>query len=323
MRLDLAASEDWDRVAAALRPLTGTADEETPHPHPGLAAAVVEWTLGLAQVFSHKRSVAYVKGNSHAYDHVIPWFLKETYNVQTAAWSDLDTEDKAVAWIQSLKKDTAFVMTAEDHPVTGALENADVIDRLANEQKFFSFRVSHSAFLTRAAHARPYSVRLCSVDEALAVSFAGSRLRVPPLFSQKHPWSVDEVTRRWLARRAAENRDAVVAFEAGFDSHRWFPANSTERLFDRAVLAFDDVSGEALLTELQRRDPSLAPGRDVDTPNLCHWDSTRLLKSWWSPPPPEEKQRGMVVFDAAVCARKDFAPLVRAVYEDIKRQSLW
>lgn len=321
MRMDLAAAEDWDRVGDALRGLTG---EESPHPHAGLAAAAVEWTLGLAQVYSHKRSVAFVKGNSPAFDHVLPWFLKETYNVQTTTWADVDTEEKAVAWLQSLKKDTAFLMMAEDHPVTGALAPAEAIDRLANEQKIFVFRASHSAFLSRPFETRPLSVRIGSVDGTLAISFAGTRLRVPPLFSQRQSWSFADVETRWRARRQDENRDAVLALETAFPDQRWFSPTEAARLFDRAVLVFDDVSGEVLLREVHRRlsDVPLF-GTDMDTANLCRWESTRLLKPWWQPAPPEDKLRGLVVFSAALCARKDFAKTLREAYEEIKRASEW
>lgn len=320
MRIDLIASEDWERAGEALRAAIAPPAEETLRVHAGLEPGALELALGLAQIYSHKRAIAVVKGNSPAFEQVIPWFQKEAYQVQATTWSALTAAPEAMAqWVEGLKKETAFVMAADDHPVTGELFDVDALEALLAPKRIFLIRASHSAHLFRRKPVSPYTARVGSIDAGFAVSLSGGRLRVPPLFSHRLPWESADLVARWTSRASrTEDRGAVEAIEAAFPEESFFRGVAA-RLHDRAVLTFADVSGEALAARAAKS----ASGAEVDTANLCRWNSTRLLKSWWENPPAEDVVRGLVVISPEACRRKDFAKDLRAAYEELKRLQTW
>ncbi|HRO67856.1 MAG TPA: hypothetical protein PL182_09860, partial [Pseudobdellovibrionaceae bacterium] len=145
MRMDIYPVENWDRTNTALEEAWGKQEGNTVQAHRGLSAGLHEIVLGFAQIYSHKRAIAVVKGNSWAVDFIVPWFLKEAYSVQSITVEELEKDPEA--WVKSLKKDTAFVLFAEDHPLTGEAWNWNRFDKLLNENKHFSIRVSHNAFI--------------------------------------------------------------------------------------------------------------------------------------------------------------------------------
>lgn len=323
MRLDLVASEDWERAGEALRVAMNPANGEIVRVHAGLEPGALELALGLAQIYSHKRALAVVKGNSPVFDQVVPWFQREAYQLQSIMWSALPDRAAIETWIAGLKKETAFVMVADDNPVTGALQPVDLIESALAEKKMFLIRVSHGSQLLRNPAPCPYAVHLRSVDGGFAMSVSGARLRVAPLFSHRLPWSAEKLVARYHQRVGQkENRSVVENFEKEFKAERVLPEGA-DRLYDRAVLSFPNVSGEALLARVGRKIGLSALDESMNTANLCRWDSTRLMKNWWEHGPSDDVVRGLVAFSPELCGRKDFARDLRATYEELLALQTW
>ncbi|MBX2987422.1 MAG: hypothetical protein KF802_05965 [Bdellovibrionaceae bacterium] len=321
MRVDLIPTETWDRLNVNVGRIWPKLQEGHLRVHGGLPMAVSESAMGLAQLFSHKRSVAVIKGNSWIFDGIIPWFLRETYNVQSISLSDLKTSEQIQAWTQGLNKDTVFALFAEDHPLTGETWPWRELDETLNRQKIFSLRVSHSAFLRDPAEAvLPFSCRFCTVGDNLAVSLSGTRLKLQAPVSSSLVWetqAVEQTTERRLQEGCDEK--VVLDFEAQFPEQRFFVAEAP-RVFDRAVLVFKDVSGEALLRRLAAK-LAIAPafGGLMDTANLCRWDSLRLYRGWWTDAPHEDVLRGLVTFSMELLKRNGFAKALRDEYDVLRR----
>lgn len=300
MRVDLIAPEEWEARQDLLRREFFPATTETWTPAPGAAAAVFENVLGLAQIYSHKRSVAFIHGNSPVFDSVVSWFLREAYQVQKKSVADFANDEAAlVAWFDGLKKDTVMILLAEDHPVTGELLPWDEIDRVANDRKIFVVRVSHQAHRTDRPVLRPYSSRICSVRSDLALVGCGARFRVHPVFSQRWGWlggDLAEVLRNEFGGPAVA-LEQVLAFEGLFPEANLL-AGVNRRLADRAVLSFVDVSGEALRAELLNHGVS-----GVETADLCRWNSMKIHREWWKQAPSDERLRGLVLLPAALLSQ--------------------
>lgn len=294
MFLDLIAPEEWEARQDLLRREFFPRETETWTLAPGGAAAVFENVLGLAQIYSHKRAVAFVQGNTPAFDSVVSWFLREAYQVQKKNLMELQAEESRTAWFDSLKKDTVLLLLAEDHPVTGELFDWDPIDRMANDKKIFVVRVSHRAHRTSTPELRPYSLRICSVRSDLALVGAGARFRVHPFFSSRWRWSGGDLSATLQAEvnPSFAPRDVVEKFENAFPEAKFFSATAN-RLYDRAVLCFKDLSGEALLTELRGLGV-----QGVETADLCRWNSMKIHRDWWNPSVTEEQLRGMMLISA-------------------------
>lgn len=296
MRVDLIAPEEWESRQDLLRREFFPATTETWTLAPGAAAAVFENVLGLAQIYSHKRSIAFAHGNSPIFESVVAWFLREAYQVQKKPVGELTADTAVLAgWLDGLKKDTAMILLAEDHPVTGELLPWDELDRLANERKIFVVRVSHQAHRTQRPALRPYSARICSVRPDLAAVGMGARFRVHPVFSQRWEWrggDLSAVLREEFGGGAA-SVERIRAFEKRFPEAVLLDEGAS-RLADRVVLSFVDVSGEALRAEL------LGLGLEgLETADLCHWNSMKLHRDWWKPAPGDERLRGLVLLPAA------------------------
>ena len=110
----------------------------------------------------------------------------------------------------------------------------------------------------------------------------------------------------------------VENFEHEFASWKYFKSK-TERLYDRAVLVFPDINGDALMNDLAEV-MSLNKNSIADvmsTTSQCSWQDPISFKGWWSPPPRPEEIRGLVVFSAEILARKDFANLVKTSYDKV------
>lgn len=324
MRLDLVPAEHWDRLNDRLKQDLRLGDDEHARVHAGLGTAVFEAAIGLAQIFSHKRAIAVLKGNSPVFESVLPWFLKEAYQVQSGILPDLLAGDGLTAWRQGLKKETVFVLWSEDHPVTGETWDADAFDAALNEAKIYSLRVSHASFLGPRESIRPYSVRLCSVAPNLCVAITGARFKVPPMVAQLQTWNPAKVLQRLHDRMAEPVSDFLVEdFEKHFPDQAYFK-KSQRRFHDRAVLVFPDVSGEALVRVLaEKLKLGTEPWAQMDTTNLCRWETVRLYKGWWLPAPSEEVLRGMVSFSPRLLERKEFVKEVQEAHQQVLSLQSW
>jgi hypothetical protein len=327
MKLAIAPLEQWEDLNQKLRESLTVSPDNSLRIYRGLAHAAYEIVQGAAQFLSHKRSIGIVKGQTPYFDPLLAAFYKEAFAMQVTSHQSLREPEAAKAWVEALPKDTSFVMFAEDHPVTGELYPWEELDRLLNEKRIFSFRISHFQHFYRAGTAKPYSVQLCYLSQELAVAKCGERFKVPPLLAPFMNWDVESTLQQIQKLNISrEEPEQVREFESQVAdlATPWFQS-TTARLYDRVVLNFKDVSGEALLHSLQQSlqmDPSQFY-QTIDTTNLCRWNHYRTFSSWWEPKPTEQDLQGLLVIDSGWLVTKDFARILRQVCEEIKAQQSW
>ncbi|MCB0368725.1 MAG: hypothetical protein KDD45_04575, partial [Bdellovibrionales bacterium] len=76
--------------------------------------AVYDLVIALAQLYSHKRSIAWIKGQSPLFDSVYPYFVREGYQIQSYTLEELEIVNKdSNQFVESLKKDTLFFLYIE------------------------------------------------------------------------------------------------------------------------------------------------------------------------------------------------------------------
>ena len=325
MPIDLIATEAWEDLGDELKK-TFPGDlfiKDAPiqlrgYKSVGHAASEASQTLSL--IFSHKRSVATIKGLSPAFEFLIPQYLKDALQVQTIEWFSLGagkTDPKN--WCEGLKKDTNFVLLAEDHPVTGEIFDFDMVDKILNEKKIFSVRISHARHLQGSEEVRGGSARILSFGQNLAVTVYGSRFKPQALTAAQMSWNKSEVIAQiQKSRERVFDQSVVEDFETKFLSWKYFQ-EKTLRLFDRAVVIFPGINGDALVQEITQI-LGLSPQEVCDamaTTSQCSWPDPISYKGWWLPPLAPEQVRGLVVFSAAVLRRKDFAKLVKTSYDKV------
>ncbi|MBC7370200.1 MAG: hypothetical protein H7326_01460 [Bdellovibrionaceae bacterium] len=325
MKLALVPLEQWEHLNDQLKIQFALPADQSVKIYKGMAHAVFEIAQGTAQFLSHRRSLGVVKGQTPYFDSLLPYFYKEAYGVQAVNYQDLKDPE---AWVAGLKKETNFVLLAEDHPVTGELYDYDRIDELLNEKKIFSFRVSHFRHLYEKDLVRPYSVRICYWNNDYAIAVCGERYKSPPLMASQMNWHpVQALEQISKILPCHQDKKQVQAFEDSFASmaEPWFASKSTSRLYDRILLKFKDVSGELMLQRLFDKlnvDPAQY-FETIDTTNLCRWNHFKTFNGWWEPKPTADDLSALVIIDAGWLVTKDFAKILKSTYEEIQADQNW
>lgn len=322
MRVDVISDEGRDQTTDAFIQQIKLSGVRAIVPSRGLYLGAFETALAVAQIYSFKKTIAVVKGNSPFVDAIAAWFLRDAFKIESTTWSALKDREAITAWVQALPKDTLYVITAEDHPVTAELSHSETLDEALNEKKLMHIQLSHAAFAARTAPLRAYSSSHWSVSDDLSLSLMGERFRSYPVYSQNLNWNTDLELAK-LARKTAEARDeaAVKSFEANFPAAAGVFADSSRRLYDRAIVSLD-AHGEAVIAEVKSQYKDINP-EDLSTTNGCLWQRVGTFRGWWENSPSDEVLRGLVIVSARLCQKKDFVDAFRAAVTRVRADQNW
>lgn len=327
MLIDVVRPETWEELNDEVRNVLGLSAKLKARVFQGLGQAVFEIAQGSAQFMAHKKSIGVIRGQTPVFESLLPYYYKETYEVHALSHLALVNVKE---FVESLKKDTNFVLFAEDHPVTGEIYPfVEELDKLLNEKRIFSFRVSHAGHFVQSEELRPYSVRICSFAPDLAVAILGERFRSPSLSAFNQTWNKADILLRLQQTRASRthNEKTLRDFEAQVQNKiPVFFQPETKRIFDRTVLMIPDASAEAVAQLLFKKlGWSTADGwKKIETTNQCHWSTgAKTFKTWWEPNPTPQSIRGLLVISLEALQTKDFANLLISSYEEIKQLQSW
>lgn len=326
MITNLVRPENWDELNDKIGHILKMPPKARVRCYQGMAHALFETLQSTAQFMTHKKSVAFISGQTPYLEALLPYYYKEGYDVLNQ--SQLEAQDLK-EWVEGLKRDTLFVVYSEDHPVTGeTYPFASELDRLLNEKRIYSISISHRKHLSSEEQLRPYSVRLCEYTGACSVAHLGERFRSPALLASAMPWDevamIEAIT---LSRKNfLENKEQILSFEDECEktfSKKVFSFDS--RVYDRALIVLPDTSADAVRDNLLKKmNLSSEQGQEIlDTTNKCTWNSQKLFSNWWMPRPSEDTLRGLLVVSLQALSIKDFAKLLRSSYEEIKAQQSW
>lgn len=321
MLIDVARPELWEDLNDLLKVKLSIPNKVSTRAYRGLNHAAFEVAQGTSHFMAHKKSIAVIQGQTPVFEHILPYYYKEAYQVQAV------TREKIISipeWVESLNKDTLFVLLAEDHPVTGEIfPGVDELDRCLNEKRITVIRISHALHYFDNLEIQPYTVRLCSYGSDHAIAYCGERFRSPPLAAHGMAWDAEKFVAEIEHQKNIQKQESAVVekFESQFPQEQRFFQNSSARIFDRAICVFPDVSGEAVVDNLKTK--IQFQNDDVVTTNLCYWKSAKTFKAWWKPCPTDNELRGMIIISARLLSDKDFAKHFVSAYEDIKQKQSW
>lgn len=327
MLIDIVRPEAWDELNDEVRTVLALTPKLKARVFSGLGQAVFEIAQGTAQFMAHKKAIGVIRGQTPVFESLLPYYYKETYEVNSISHLALTNVKE---WVDNLKKDTNFVLFADDHPVTGEVYPwVDELDKLLNEKRIYSLRVSHSKHFHDKEELRPYTVRICSFAPDLAIAVLGERFRSPSLAAFTQAWNKDHVIRRLqeCLQKQPANQDLVQSFESHIQkSIPLYFAKNESRLHDRSVLVLPDASAEAVSQVLFKKLnwTSEQGWGQMESTNQCHWSSgMKTFKAWWEPSPSLENLRGLLVIGVAALQTKDFANLLISSYEEVKQMQSW
>ncbi len=323
MLIDVVRPEAWDELNDRVQELLSLNSKERVRCYKGIGTAVYEIARGTAQFLTHKKSIAFVLGQTPVYESLLPAFYKETYEVVTLPHTDLID---AKAWVEGLKRETNFVLFSEDHPVTAErYPFVEELDELLNSKRIYSFRVSHHQHFYEQISLKPYTVRICSFASDVSVAFCGERFRSPPLVVREESWDGDAFCHSLIESRRmkALSQDLILKFEK--EVSVWavpFFSDRRMRIWDRAVVVFSDVSAEAVAKTFSKSFGGQLWAQ-METPNMCRWRTSGLFQKWWQPAISLDALRGMLIIDQGLLQNKDFAKQLHSAYEEVKKQQSW
>ncbi|MEN0057361.1 MAG: hypothetical protein AAGB31_00895 [Bdellovibrio sp.] len=326
MLIDVVPPESWDQLNDQMKSSLGVVNPVRIRCYRGIAQAVFEIAQGTAQFMSHKKSIGVIQGQTFAFEGLLAYYYKEVYEVVTLSHLKMENVKE---WVDALKRETLFVLYSEDHPVTGELYPfVDELDKLLNDKRIFSFRISHARHFYERVDIRPYTVRICSHSDQAAIALTGERFRSPPLIVHSATWRrgefQEEIQKSFVGRQMVPELVTTLEQELASVAKPYF-VPSAPRLMDRAVCVFEDVSAEAVALKIFAK-LSISPQegwQKMATTNMCHWSTVKMFRHWWQPTPSLEQLRGLLLFGSEVLARKDFAKLVISSYEEVKAQQSW
>ncbi len=301
MKVDLLPFEGWEKLNDQIRSALQLPADIQPRAYSGMASAIYEIAMSTAQFYSHKRSVAIVEGQTPYFQGLLPYLYKEGYQVQIKP-----TDQDFKTWMDSLKKDTNFLLSCDDHPITGEVYSNE-IDKIANEKKIFHIRLSHNSHIfENSKEVQPYTAKICSFGPNSAVALMGAKFRSPVLVASSMNWNALQfISEIELTQKTAKANEALVTqFEKMFQEpslahFKIYFEGSNSRIFDRAVFYSTQVAGEAVQQYLARQigveiqEPGFE--RQIETTHQCRWGGTKSFETWWNPRPSNDVLRGMLI----------------------------
>lgn len=319
MKLDLLPFESWENLNAQIKTAMHADVSVETRVYSGLAAAVYELAMGMAQFYSHKRSVGIVPGQTPHYQALLPYLYKEGYEIQF-----LKEGQDSKTFVDSLKKDTNFVISCEDHPVTGQIYDVDPLDQQLNEKKIYHLRISHQLHFFQKPEIRPYSARICSFNPKTTVALLGAKFKSPPLIAPTMDWSdLAPLQAIQLSVQSAQEDAATVEKIESNLPMGFKPLLTMEpRIFDRALIFSEELGGEAvqqflasqLNVELKR--PSWET--QIETTHQCRWGGIPLAESWWKPKPHDDILRGLLILGLETLKNPGFQSALEKAHQECR-----
>ncbi len=321
MLIPLQAPEVWDHLNEMLRLELGYGVENPLRCYSNLYAAVEEITSQLTSFLAHKRSFTWVKGMSPLFEPPLAIFLREGFQVQGLDWKTVaQFHGQEEQWVNSLPQDTLFVLSFEDHAVTGMSQDYSGFEKALASKRIFLIRVSHFGLPNPQSEISPYTVWIGPTGYGdLAAAVCGSRFRAPERGAPYRPWHPFVRIQRLTL---SEDRKLVEKVESKFSEVRWFQDTQSRR-HDRIVLCFPDLGGNRILNHLEKKMNMTLTAAQAQTTHACAWNSVKLFKSWWTPAPAPEQLRGLVVFSTDIAKHDDFVSALEETVAELRKEAIW
>jgi hypothetical protein len=326
MLIDVVRTESWEELNDELKHNLKLESSVRLRSYYGLGQAVYEISQGSAHFMSHKKAIGVVTGQTGVFDCHLPFYYKEAYVIQAIKHFDMTNVRD---WVESLKKDTNFVIFSEDHPVTGQRYSfVEELDIELNKKRIGSYRISHANHFYSPIEIRPYSVRICSVNPTAAIALLGERYKAPPLTVQNMDWNILAFKQSMFEETHSkrQNQSAVLNLEKQISTigHSLLGSNQN-RLFDRAVCVFSDVNATALANTIMSKIgwSSTEGWKKLATTNLCYWSTLRLFNQWWLPAPSVNELRGLLVFGVEAVENDQISEIIFESHQELLEQQSW
>lgn len=279
-----------------------------------LAEAIYEIAFGLSQVMSHKKSVAILTGGSPLFLHFSGLYLREGYKVESTARSVVSDWK---AYVESLSKDTLFVMMAEDHVIADELFDCSELEKLLAEKRIYLIKVRHSFCFEKKIDQPPsaFTISISSVSDELSVAVLGQRYKAPPVIahlSSKLKESHLNELEKAMNNESPIDKKAIIEFEQKvidsgaqvYNSHE-----SSRRRYDRSLIRFPGVNAAGVVELAQRDLPEVK--NQIASLSACQFPSLQNFQDWWPEGPSESARHEILILSVTTLRHPNILSLLK------------
>ncbi|MCK6598074.1 MAG: hypothetical protein L6Q37_06890 [Bdellovibrionaceae bacterium] len=280
--------EKWDLINSELKKKLAKENHLRVYENPYLAC--FDTVIPLAQLFAHKRSVAFIKGVTPWLESIYGHFLKEGYQIQNFNFDQVQTDkDNLISFVEGLKKDTLFLFYPEDHPLTGEIFNFGDLENLLSHKKIYAISVKHIPMSVPSDKSfYPLSAQISYVDGQMTVVELGEKFKVNSLLGAYQKINtvgdtikiVNELQRRFEENKVhkdlALKQEVEKLSSLNYDMKEKF--GGVNYSYDRALLHFPTIHTDVLEKKL------IAQGYTyLSSLASCSILSNKALQKWFTP----------------------------------------
>lgn len=303
--IDLKKPYQWDDVNDHLKGKLNTTHGV--RFYQSLSHAVLETVMAFQSLYSHKRQYnTYLGLGTHADEALL--FLSR----QGIKGIDLRTD----ATLD--EKKTLFCIVDMDDAITAELYR----DLYSIDDKIFKIRISHHLHTTEKTvpQVLDTEVLLLPFGEQGAIALHGKRCTSLPTFlAPTLSWSQQPTPLIPFSQRVV-NQKWVLDMETNSTAGgQVLPGLSSQRIYDRALLTWLDLDGEALRQTLIRQEK--VSSASLESLSLSRWNELKLIpqleKRGWSP----EMFRGTLILSAELAQDTQFRVKLETSVKNLRARS--
>lgn len=306
-------AEEWDLINFRLKNELASPSQIRGYINPYLAAH--DLLVSLAQLYAHKRSVAWVTGVSPLLENSQPYFVRESYQIQTININELlKAPDQGQSSIEKLNKDTLFLVYFKNHALSGEVFPYEKIEEWATSKKIIFILVSHDFDSHFKLGSTSMGLQVVAKDLSLIYLPERSKLNSSLGAYQNIKWQ-----NTWSSFFKAPIRTfetQIKNWEASLSEKKWTYTNA--RIWDRSVLVFENIHSELIVEKLKEKG-----FLNVRSYADCVSNSPKSIRKWIQPELSDDVIRGIVIFSFFELKDIPAPAILDEIVQSIKAESEW
>lgn len=305
--------EQWDLVNFRLKNQLATSHQIRSFVNPFLA--MHDLLISLAQLYAHKRSVAWVTGVSPLLENSQPQFVREGYHIQNIKIADLlQAPDQGQSLIEGLNKDTLFFVFFKNHALSGEIFAHEKIEEWITSKRIFFILVDHEFYTDFKLAPSSFGLQVASKDLSFSMLPERTKLGSATGAYQNISWSDQWTSLSTMSRVNLES--SIKTWEGSLAQEKW--TYQSTRSWDRSLLIFDSIHGDVVVERLREKG-----FENVKSYADCVLCSPKAIRSWIQPEISDSTLRGLI--SLSFKSIKDIPPkaLLDDIVKDIKTESEW
>lgn len=303
-----------------LAPLQKVRVYETPQ------LAVFDTVLSLQQFLMHKPQIGLAKKGSSLIEAMTPMWLRNQTPMQ------IKTDQQTwFEFIESLSKDTNFVIWASENEITGEViiprdEIIEIHKRLA-EKRIYSIQIQHqtqSLSLDMSQNYGKYSIvirrpNLFSTHPSYAI--LAEKVKSPSTMGEFQ--NLKSLSERindlsFATEMTSQKQDLEIHWKDLKQLYFNYFATPSERLMDRLVFWLQDMTGFSVKEKLGLNNMQAFAPSELPFWYLQFWSH------WWKEAESEKLLRGLLVINAQIVKEdSDFTKKMEQAISEIRSISQW